>query len=98
MDLCVELLLLTVVAIAVVAVVAVLVARDQPLIQDDASATRALRWPPDGPVQSGDLADVRFTVALRGYRMDEVDRVLDDLRVVLAERDAQIARLLDDRR
>lgn len=93
-----ELLLLTVVAIAVVAVVAVLVARDQPLIQDDSVAPRALRWPPDGPVQAADLADVRFTVALRGYRMDEVDRVLDDLRVVLAERDAQIARLLDDRR
>lgn len=86
-------LLLVVVALAVVAGVAVLVSRDRPLLADDPVGARALRWPPEGEVSPDDLAGARFTVALRGYRMDEVDRVLDDARTALAERDRRIARL-----
>ena len=90
-------LLLTLLALAVVGVVAVLVARGEPLLVDDPVDPRALRWPVSDPVQPEDLREVRFTVALRGYRMDEVDRVLDDLRAALEQRDRQIAELADER-
>ena len=86
-------LLLVAVGIVIVAGVAVLVLRDQPLIEDDPVRGRALHWPPDGPVVPGSLEQVRFTVALRGYRMDEVDRVLDDATAALAQRDLRIADL-----
>ncbi len=87
-------LLLVCVAIAVVAGVAVLVARDRPLLDDDAAPARQLEWPPEGrAVVPDDLDQARFTVALRGYRMDEVDRVLDDAAAALAERDRRIAEL-----
>ena len=36
---------------------------------------------------------LRFTVALRGYRMDEVDAVLDRLVGEIEVRDARIAEL-----
>ena len=85
---------MTLLALAVVAVVAVLIARGEPVLTDDPVEARALRWPLSDPIRSEDLSDVRFTVALRGYRMDEVDRVLDDLRVALAERDGRIAALV----
>ena len=35
--------------------------------------------PADGPVQPQDLRRVRFSLALRGYRMSEVDALLDRL-------------------
>jgi DivIVA domain-containing protein len=85
--------LFVVVAIVVVAGVAVLVVRDRPLIADDPVGSRALDWSTQEGVRPQDLADVRFAVALRGYRMDEVDRVLDDTREALAARDARIADL-----
>jgi DivIVA domain-containing protein len=90
-------LLLTLVALAVVGVVAVLVGRGDPLIVADPVEARALDWPLSDPVEPQDLLDVRFTVAVRGYRMDEVDRVLEDVRVALALRDERIADLLAER-
>lgn len=60
---------------------------------DPAPVNRADNRLPDGPVRPPDLADLSFTVALRGYRMDEVDAVLDRLTRELAERDHQLARL-----
>jgi DivIVA domain-containing protein len=48
--------------------------------------------PPDGVIPS-DLAALRFTPVLRGYKMAEVDVVLDRLIVELADRDEQISRL-----
>ncbi len=44
--------------------------------------------PDAGPVQAADVAGVRFDRALRGYRMDQVDAVLDRLIAELAARDA----------
>lgn len=85
--------LFVVVALAVVGGVAVLVARDRPLLEDDPVGTRPLRWPGAPAVDSRDLAEVRFPVVLRGYRMDQVDGVLDDARAALSERDARIADL-----
>jgi DivIVA domain-containing protein len=40
-----------------------------------------------------DVDHVRFALGLRGYRMDQVDQVLDDLRDQLAARNAEIERL-----
>ncbi len=35
--------------------------------------------PGDGPLRAGDLRRVRFSLAFRGYRMSEVDALLDRL-------------------
>lgn len=48
---------------------------------------------PVGPVRPEDVSGLRFSVGLRGYRMSEVDDVLDRLAGELAERDATIAGL-----
>src|SRR5688572_7179322 len=40
-----------------------------------------------------DVDHIRFALGLRGYRMDQVDQVLDELRDQLAGKDAEIARL-----
>ena len=48
---------------------------------------------PPGPLAPDDVDAVRFAVGLRGYRMDEVDDVLDRLAADIAERDARIADL-----
>lgn len=42
---------------------------------------------------SSDVDAVRFALSLRGYRMDQVDQVLDDLRDQLAAKEAEIAGL-----
>lgn len=47
--------------------------------------------PPDP--RADDLDRLRFAVGLRGYRMDEVDEVLDRLREELRIRDERIAAL-----
>ncbi|MCC3290387.1 DivIVA domain-containing protein [Arthrobacter sp. zg-Y1110] len=47
---------------------------------------------PEHPV-AGDVSRVRFSVALRGYRMDQVDTVLDRFAEALEERDARIRTL-----
>lgn len=49
---------------------------------------------PDRPLEPGDVAEVRFSTAVRGYRMDEVDRVLERLAGEIADRDRQIAELV----
>jgi DivIVA domain-containing protein len=66
------------------------------------------RWPVDGlaaPTRStpdhglplepdaADVAAVRFDTALRGYRMDDVDERLAQLRTTLAERERELAAL-----
>jgi len=55
--------------------------------------TAAFRGLPRGGVDPEDLDDLRFDQVLRGYRMDQVDEVVDRLRDELASRDAEIARL-----
>ncbi|GAB5079303.1 DivIVA domain-containing protein, partial [Arthrobacter sp. AD-310] len=40
-----------------------------------------------------DVDGVRFSLGLRGYRMDQVDQVLDDLRDQLAARHREVAEL-----
>ncbi|WP_299166111.1 DivIVA domain-containing protein [uncultured Arthrobacter sp.] len=52
---------------------------------------------PEHPSAS-DVGRIRFSLGLRGYRMDQVDEVLDSLAVALAERDALIEALQDQNR
>lgn len=40
-----------------------------------------------------DVDSLRFALGLRGYRMDQVDQVLDDLRDQLQAKDREIERL-----
>ena len=49
--------------------------------------------PADLPVTPDDVRALQFTVSARGYRMTEVDWLLDLLAAVLEERDEQIAAL-----
>lgn len=44
-------------------------------------------------VEPSDVDRLRFAVGLRGYRMDQVDQVLDELREQLAAKDGKIADL-----
>ena len=53
----------------------------------------AARLPQDRPLSRDDVDDIRLPMALRGYRMDEVDDVLDRLGAELAYRDSRIAEL-----
>lgn len=55
--------------------------------------TESFRSLPRGGVDPDDLDDLRFDQVLRGYRMSQVDEVLDRLRDELASRDAEIVRL-----
>jgi DivIVA domain-containing protein len=46
------------------------------------------RVPASGPLHADDLRRIRFSVALRGYRMSEVDALLDRLAEDLESRPA----------
>lgn len=60
----------------------------------DAAPDRTVAWlPPDRPLNRSDLEELRLPLAVRGYRMEEVDDVLDRVGAELAERDARIAEL-----
>ncbi|HTW15765.1 MAG TPA: DivIVA domain-containing protein [Nocardioides sp.] len=47
--------------------------------------------PADGPVTADDLRRIRFPLAFRGYRMQEVDALLDRLATERERRDAEQA-------
>lgn len=49
--------------------------------------------PQHRPVLRQDVDGLRLAVSVRGYRMDQVDDILDRLGAELAERDARIAEL-----
>ena len=49
--------------------------------------------PDDRPVTADDVRALRISVAFRGYRMTEVDWLLDQFAQVLDERDLELARL-----
>ncbi|MCX5210958.1 DivIVA domain-containing protein [Kitasatospora sp. NBC_00240] len=53
----------------------------------------AARLPQDRPLSRSDVDEIRLPMAVRGYRMDEVDDVLDRLGAELAYRDSRIAEL-----
>ncbi|WP_347350613.1 DivIVA domain-containing protein [Intrasporangium sp.] len=51
---------------------------------------------PDDELTDADLENLRFDVAVRGYRMSEVDAVIGRLRRELKEKDEQLGVLLAD--
>ncbi|CAN5425893.1 hypothetical protein BH23ACT6_BH23ACT6_22990 [soil metagenome] len=84
-------LILTVLAVGVVC--AVLVSRlGAPGVEDPVSTQSFSGWA-GSPIGSQDVDSVRLDVAFRGYRMDQVDTVLERLSLELAQRDAEIERL-----
>ena len=84
---------LVVLAIGLIGVVAaVAFGRIRGGLDDPPVARPDIELPP-GRLAAADLAGLRFSVALRGYRMDEGDEVLDRLRAELRTRDAELAEL-----
>ncbi|MFE9423011.1 DivIVA domain-containing protein [Kitasatospora sp. NPDC006697] len=53
----------------------------------------AAKLPQERPLTRTDVDEIRLPMAVRGYRMDEVDDVLDRLGAELAYRDTRIAEL-----
>ena len=78
--------------LAVLFATAVVATRDDPLLAD-APPDRPDLALPDEPLTSVDVEGVRFSMALRGYRMDEVDAVLARLARELDDRNRRIAEL-----
>jgi DivIVA domain-containing protein len=58
-----------------------------------AALDRAPWRAPEVPLTAADLESVRFPAAVRGYRMDLVDQVLDRVAAELAAKDAELAEL-----
>lgn len=86
-------ILLLLVLLAVAAAIAVVAAgRGDPLADADVNRSPAATLP-DGPLDRAAVDGLRFTVAIRGYRMDEVDQALERLLTDLEARDARIAEL-----
>jgi DivIVA domain-containing protein len=86
-------LLLLLVVLAVIAGIAVVAAGwggSMPDSAPDRSPRGAL---PEGEVGRTEVDGLRFTLAFRGYRMDEVDKVLDRLVAELDRRDERIREL-----
>lgn len=58
-------------------------------------STRPFQPLPPGELSADDVGDLQFDQALRGYRMDQVDAVVERLFTELRQRDAEIAELRD---
>lgn len=79
--------------VAVVAAVAMAVLGDGGALRDSEPDRLDDRLPADRALVRADIDAVRLPVAVRGYRMIDVDEVLERLGAELAERDARIADL-----
>lgn len=79
--------------VAVVAAVALAVLGDGGVLRDVEPDRVDDRLPPERPVGRADVDRLRLPVTVRGYRMVDVDDVLDRLGAELAQRDAHIADL-----
>ena len=78
--------------VAVLLVTAWVATRADPLLVD-APPDRPDLALPDRGMTADDVDGVRFSMAVRGYRMSEVDAVLARLRDELAERDRRLVEL-----
>jgi DivIVA domain-containing protein len=84
--------MVVVLAVVVFATVAAAVGRTDTMVS--AGQGRPLpELPEDRALRAEDMDDLRLSVGFRGYRMDEVDLVLDRVQEELARRDARIAEL-----
>lgn len=86
---------LEILAVLIVLFVAAAVATREGEVLVDAPRDAADLALPSGPLHPEDVARVRFGLTVRGYRMAEVDRVLERLAEELAARDARVADLED---
>ena len=80
-------------AIVVITVIALLAVGKLGELPDTSSDRAPLALPDDRVLTNEDVDSVRFSVGARGYRMDEVDVVLDRLSAEVSLRDARIAEL-----
>ncbi len=80
-------------ALVVLFVAAAVAVRDEPLLVEAPPDRRELDLPPSRPLRADDLDRVRFGMVVRGYRMSEVDAVLDRLQGELRQRDERLERL-----
>jgi DivIVA domain-containing protein len=83
-------MLAAIVVITVIALLAVGKLGELPDVEPDRAP---LALPTDRVLTDQDVDAVRFSVGARGYRMDEVDVVLDRLAAEVSERDARIVEL-----
>ena len=85
--------LIAVIGVLVVLFVAAVVATNTDEVLIDVLPDAADLDLPTTAIQAEDLAALRFSQALRGYRMDEVDGVLERLSTELAARDRRLGAL-----
>ena len=76
-----------VLAVAVMGVVAVVATGRGGELAEAFDDRPDARVPAEGPLRAEDLRRVRFSTAFRGYRMAEVDALLDRLTAELESRD-----------
>lgn len=89
--------MLELLALAAVVVAVVLVSAGRTdAMSDEPPDAPDLGLPEDGPLGVHDLERLRFPLALRGYRMADVDRLLDRLAGELERRDEQLRELRPD--
>lgn len=88
--------LFTLLAMAVIALVAGVVTGRIAGSMEPPASSLPFRGLPPGDVDPADLEQLRFDAALRGYRMSQVDGVLDRLCTELRRRDDEIAALRTD--
>lgn len=81
-----------VIVVAVLFVAAAVATREDDLLVDVPADAADVELPA-GPLQAEDVAEVRFGLVVRGYRMSEVDTVLARLAAELAARDTRILAL-----
>jgi DivIVA domain-containing protein len=86
-------LLIAMVVVVAAVTLAVIGGGDSAALPEAAPEQLVDPLPPDRPVGRADVEALRLPVALRGYRMADVDDALGRLGAELAERDARIAEL-----
>ena len=91
-------LLFTLLTLAVLGVIAAVASGKITGGLEEPSTSLPARGLPEGSVTPESLGAVRFSPALRGYRMQEVDVVLDQLGAELARRDRDILQLSQELR
>ncbi|MDQ5841394.1 MAG: DivIVA domain-containing protein, partial [Chloroflexota bacterium] len=57
----------------------------------DPASSQSFDGVPTGPLSTNDVATLHFDQALRGYRMDQVDEVIDALGARLRELESEVA-------
>ncbi|MEU1089441.1 DivIVA domain-containing protein [Streptomyces sp. NPDC005576] len=86
-------LLLAMVVVVGAVTLAVVGGGDRAVLLDTAPECLTDPLPVNRPLVTADLEKLRLPMAVRGYRMADVDEALDRVAAELAERDARIADL-----